>query len=53
MRHQEMREKDRLSVLHVGHASHGNFQVGFGLQHERVDQREESAANFGNGIDYE
>ena len=50
--HQKMREKDRLGMLHVSHAGHRHFQVGFGLSGEGADKSDKSAPNFCSSVDY-
>src|SRR4030095_8844362 len=39
---QEMREQDRLCVLHVGHAGHGYAKFGSGLRKQCIDEREQA-----------
>ena len=46
VRHQEMRKQNRLGMLHVGHARHGNLQIGFCLLGEGADEGEQRGANF-------
>src|ERR1700746_3960477 len=40
-------------MLHVSHAGHGNFQGGFGLEKENVDEFAQNAAGFPNRINDE
>src|ERR1700674_1949817 len=48
----KVREQDGLSVLHVSHASHGNLEVGFGLDEERADERANPSTGLGGGFFY-
>ena len=48
-----MRKKNRLGMLHVGHASHGDFQVSFCLGDERLNEGDQSGANLCRCIDHE
>ena len=54
MRHQEMGKQNRLGMLHVRHARHGNLQIGFCLRQRRRESRATSAARISaSGLDDE
>jgi hypothetical protein len=40
-------------MLHVGHACHGDLEIGFGLTQKCTDQFQKGAPNFGGGIHHE
>jgi hypothetical protein len=53
MCHQKMRKENWLGMLHVSHAGHGDFQAGFGLKNENVDECTHNAAGFRSRINDE
>ena len=47
---QEMREQNRLGMLHVRHARHRNLKIIFALLEKRHYQPEQSLFDFVNGV---
>src|SRR5208282_4243188 len=50
VRHQEMGQKNGLSMLEMGHASHRHFEVDFGLIEESTNEKDQTAARFTRGL---